>query len=82
MLYKILIFTLLSLSLEAANCWKVKNKDTKALCESKFEHKKNCWKIKNKDTRAYCEASAYDQKSCWKIKESDAREMCRVETGN
>ena len=79
---KILVFILLSLSLEAGNCWKVQNKDTRALCESKYEHKKNCWKIKNKDTQAYCEASAYDKKSCWKIKENDSREMCKAETGN
>ena len=79
---KVLIFILLSLSLEAGNCWKIKNNDTKALCESKYEHKKNCWKIKNKDTQAYCEASAYGQNSCWKIKENDAKEMCRAETGN
>lgn len=79
---KLLILLFLPLSLEAANCWKIKNKDTKALCESKYEHKKNCWKIKNKDTQAYCEASAYGKKSCWKIKNKDAKEMCKAETGN
>jgi hypothetical protein len=78
---KVLIFIVLPLSLEAGNCWKIKNKDTKALCESKYEQKKNCWKIKNKDMQAYCEASAYGKKSCWKIKENDAKEMCRAEMG-
>ena len=81
-LNKILILILLSLSMEAGDCWKIKNKDQRALCESKYEHKKSCWKIKNKDTRAYCEASAYGKKSCWKIKDKDAQSMCKVETGN
>ena len=62
------------------NCWKIKNSDTKALCESKFESKKHCWKIKNDDMRAYCEASAEGKKSCWKIKEHDYKEMCFAET--
>jgi len=78
---KILILVLLSLSLDAGNCWKIQNKDTKALCESKFEHKKNCWLIKSKDTQAYCEATAYGQKSCWKIKEKDLQAMCEAEMG-
>ena len=73
---------LISISLNASNCWKIKNKDTKALCESKFEHKKNCWLIYNKDLQAYCEATAYGKKSCWKIKERDAKEMCIAETGS
>jgi len=77
-----LLLLLFTLSLEAKNCWKIKNKDTKALCESKFEHKKNCWLIKDNDLRAYCEASAYGKNSCWKIKSADDKEMCRAETGN
>jgi hypothetical protein len=77
-----LLLLLLTHSLEAKNCWKIKNKDTKALCESKFEHKKNCWLIKDNDLRAYCEASAYGKNSCWKIKRADDKEMCRAETGN
>jgi len=79
---KILILLLLTLSLEAGNCWKIKNKDTRALCESKYEHKKNCWKIKYRDTKAYCEATAYGQNSCWKIKNNDEKEMCIAEAGN
>ena len=79
MLVKLLIFTLLSLSLEAGNCWKIKNKDTRALCESKFEHKKNCWEIKDRDMKAYCEAIAYGDNTCWKIKSSDKKEMCIAE---
>lgn len=79
---KILILILLTLSLEAGDCWKIIDKDQRALCESKHEDKKSCWKIKNQDTRAYCEASAYGKKSCWKIKDKDAKEMCKAETGN
>ena len=78
----LLLLVLFAPLLEAKNCWKIKNKDTKALCESKFEHKKNCWLIKDSDTKAYCEASAYGQRSCWKIKNNDAKEMCIAETGN
>jgi hypothetical protein len=70
---------LFSLSLNASSCWKIKNKDMKALCESKFEHKKNCWLIKDKDTQAYCEATAYGQNSCWKIKDHDTQAMCEAE---
>ena len=77
-----LLLLLFTLSLEAKNCWKIKNKDTKALCESKYEHKKNCWRIKNSDTKAYCEASVYGKNSCWKIKNTDAKEMCIAETGH
>lgn len=79
---KILLFILLALSLEAGDCWKIKDQDQKSLCESKYEDRKSCWKIKNQDTRAYCEASAYGKKSCWKIKDKDAKEMCKAETGN
>ncbi len=79
---KIVIYIMLSVILHAGNCWKIKNKDQRALCESKNESKKSCWKIKNKDLKAYCEASAYGKKSCWKIKNKDAKEMCKSETGN
>ncbi len=79
---KVLFFVLLSLSLEAGNCWKIKNKDQRALCESKYEDKKFCWKIKDKDTQAYCEATVYGKNTCWKIKNNDAKEMCIAETGN
>jgi len=76
-----LIFFSISFTVFASdNCWKVKNRDTKALCESKFEGKKHCWKIKNDDMRAYCEASAERKRSCWKIKEHDYKEMCFAET--
>ena len=79
---KVLIFILLSLSLEAGNCWKINNKDQRALCESKYEHKKCCWKIQDKATQAYCEATAYGENTCWKIKNNDAKEMCKAETGH
>ena len=79
---KILILVFLVLSLHAGECWKIKNKDHKALCESKNEGKKSCWKIKDKDLKAYCEASAYGKRSCWKIKNKDAKAMCEAETGN
>ena len=79
---KILIIGLFTLSLEAGNCWKINNKDLRALCESKFESKKSCWKIKDKDSRAYCEAVVYGKNTCWKIKNKDAKEMCIAETGN
>ena len=75
-----LLLLLFTLSLDAKNCWKIKNKDTKALCESKFEDKKNCWLIKDNDTKAYCEASVYGRNTCWKIKNVDAKEMCIAET--
>jgi surface antigen len=77
-----LVMAVLTFTLEAKNCWKIKNADTKALCESKYEHKKNCWLIKDSDTKAYCEATAYGQNSCWKIKNADDKEMCIAERGN
>ena len=80
-LYVLVLFGLV-LNAEANNCWKIKNKDTKALCESKFEHKKNCWLIKASDMKAYCEATAYGKNACWKIKNADYKEMCIAETGN
>ena len=75
---KISILVLLTFSLEAGNCWKIKDKDQKALCESIYENKKSCWKIKNKNEKAYCEAIAYDKKTCWKIKDKDLRAMCEA----
>ena len=65
--------------LEASSCWKIRNMDTRALCEAKYEHKKSCWKIKNDDLRAYCEATAEKQRNCWKIKENDLKAMCESE---
>ena len=79
MLRKSIIFIILFSFLDAGSCWKIKNKDQRALCESQNESKKSCWKIKDKDTRAYCEASAYGKKSCWKIKNRDKRAMCESE---
>ncbi len=38
----------------AGECWKIKDKDSKAFCESTAEGKKNCWKIKDKDSKAMC----------------------------
>ena len=72
----------LVLTAEANNCWKIKNSDTKALCESKFENKKNCWIIKEIDIKAYCEATAYGKNSCWKIKNADYKEMCIAESAH
>ena len=74
------LFFFSSLLLQAGNCWKIKNDDTRRLCESKFEGKKNCWQIKEYDMRAYCEAVAEHKRSCWKIKNSDYKEMCFAET--
>ena len=82
LIYACLMMLLFTNLLEARNCWKIRDKDTKALCESKFEHKKSCWLIKNSDTKAYCEATVYGQRSCWKIKNHDAKEMCIAETAN
>ena len=82
MLTALMLFILFTLLLEAKNCWKIKNKDTQRLCESKFEGKQNCWQIKNRDMQAYCEAIAYGKSTCWKIKNSDDKEMCIVETGH
>jgi hypothetical protein len=73
------IVVLLITSLNADSCWKIQNKDQKALCESQNEGKKSCCKIKNKDLRAYCEVSAYGKKSCWKIKNKDMRAMCEAQ---
>lgn len=80
----IVIIIMLSVisSVEAGYCWQIKNKDMKALCKSKFEHKKNCWLIKSQDMQAYCEASAYGKKSCWQIKEQDLQMMCKAEMGS
>ncbi len=79
MIRKVLFFLFVSSLLQAGYCWKIKNKDQKALCESKFEKKKSCWLIKNSDLRAYCEATAYHQNSCWKIKNNDTKVMCEAE---
>ena len=77
-----LLLLLFTTSLLTANsCWKIKNKDTQALCESKFENKQNCWKIKSKDKEAYCEATAYGKAMCWKIKERDLQALCEAEIG-
>ena len=75
----VLLFTIGS---EAKNCWKIKNNDTKRLCESKFEGKRNCWMIKNKDLQYYCEAATEGKQSCWKIKNRDDKEMCIAEMGH
>jgi len=75
-----LLFFAVSFS-SANSCWKIKNRDTQALCESKSEHKKNCWKIKSSNAKAYCEASAYGKNSCWKIKERDLQAYCEAEIG-
>jgi len=66
--------------LSSGSCWKIKNKDNKAMCESKFEHKKHCWLIYNKDLQAYCEATAYGKNSCWKIQERDLQAICEAES--
>ena len=79
MLRMSIVFIMLLAFLDAGNCWKIKNQDQKALCESQNEGKKSCWKIKDKDTRAYCESSAYGKKNCWKIKNRDKRAMCEAE---
>ncbi len=73
------ILLLFSVSIFAGSCWKIKNNDQKALCESKYEGKKSCWLIKKKDLRAYCKASAYGQQSCWTIKNKDLKAMCEAE---
>ena len=78
LLWMVLFFTSVSM---ANSCWKIKNKDTHALCESKFENKQNCWKIKSKDKEAYCEAMAYGKAMCWKIKERDLQALCEAEKG-
>lgn len=78
---KTLIIALLALTSLGAECWKIHDKDTRALCYSVNEHKKECWKIKDKDTRAYCEAKAYNQNACWKIKDRDKRAYCNAMKG-
>ena len=75
----IIIILALGTLLSAGECWKIKDRDQRALCESKNENKKSCWKIKDRDLRAYCETSAYGKKSCWKIKDKDKRAMCQAE---
>ena len=78
-IFFIALCSLLPLYLNSGSCWKIKDHDQKALCESQNESKKSCWKIKNMDLRAYCEASAYGKKSCWKIKSKDLKAMCEAE---
>ena len=78
MLKKSLLLLLVCSFLDAGSCWKIKNKDQRALCESQHESKKSCWKIKDKDTQAYCEVSAYGKKSCWKIRNKDMKAMCEA----
>ena len=83
MLKALIVLPLLAtLTFSSGNCWKIKDKDTRSLCESKFESKKNCWQIKNSDMKAYCESSAYRKNSCWKIKNSDYKEMCIAESSH
>ena len=63
--------------LYAKSCWKIRNNDQKALCESQYENKKNCWKIKNNDLKAFCEQVAYRKNSCWKIRNKNMKAMCQ-----
>jgi len=71
-----LLILLITINLQAGDCWAIHNKDKRYLCESEMEMKRSCWKIKDKDLRAYCENSAYGKKSCWKIKDKDLRAYC------
>jgi hypothetical protein len=68
-----------SVSFSGQYCWQIKDKDTKALCESRFEGKNNCWLIKNPDKKAYCEAVALGRNICWRIKDHDLKLMCEAE---
>ena len=77
----ILVGIILTVTIEAGVCWKIKNKDLLRYCESVVEGKKNCWMIKEEDSKSYCEAIAYSRKTCWKIKEDDKRELCKAITG-
>jgi hypothetical protein len=80
MTVRIISITVAAISLlGASSCWKIKDQDSRALCEAKFEHRKHCWKIKNDDLRAYCEATAEHKRSCWKIRENDLKAMCEAE---
>ena len=81
MLKIILPFFFLTASTYAGDCWQIKDKDTKALCQATTEGKQTCWQIKNKDQKAYCEAVAYGKTTCWQIKSKDKKAMCKAQTG-
>jgi len=66
----------ISQQIYAGNCWRIKNHDQKALCESQYENKKNCWKIKSHDLKAFCEKVSYGKNNCWKIKNKNMKAMC------
>lgn len=57
----------------ATDCWKIKDSDTRALCEARDKAKSGagaCWKITDPDKRALCEGK------CWKIGDYDLRVLC------
>jgi hypothetical protein len=59
------------------SCWKIRNKDSRAYCESKNEGKHYCWKIREDDKRYMCEVEAYGRKTCWKIQDNDTKALCK-----
>ena len=79
MIYLLLIVLFLTSVSIANSCWKIKNKDTQALCESKFENKQNCWKVKIK--RHIARQRLMVRLMCWKIKERDLQALCEAEKG-
>jgi len=73
---KFFIVCILTSFLFSNSCWKIKDLDEKAYCESIYEGKKSCWRIKNNDKKSMCEAEAYGKHTCWKIRNNDLRAVC------
>jgi len=67
---------LFGVNLYAGSCWKIKNSDQKAYCETIQENKRHCWLIKDRDLKALCETIAYGKRNCWLIKDKDKKAYC------
>ena len=78
MIKVLFVFGLIFSASSANSCWKIKDKDSKAYCESRYENKKSCWRIKNKDLRYQCE-SENGKNVCWKIKDKNKKIFCEAE---
>ncbi len=72
----IILIATTTVPVNAGSCWKIKNRDQKAYCESIQENKRHCWLIKDQDLKALCETIAYGKRNCWLIKDKDKQAYC------
>jgi len=59
----------------ASECWKIKDRDTRILCEEETkakEESRSCWRIRDTDKRNLCEGK------CDWIRDHDLRELCKA----